>query len=125
MKVVLYKNKEWLFSQEAFFIYSSCMYQPTYGEYRKIMERLVSEPYIKIYVCEVNNKEEGILVLDKRTSDSEIIGIAVSGNCRHNGIGRYMIQQVMDLEQLEVYQHRQMMMRLVSIAGAGLLRKQR
>lgn len=67
-----------------------------------MMERLVSEPYVKIYVCEVNNKKEGILVLDKRSSNSEIIGIAVSGNCRHNGIGRYMIQQVMDLEQLEV-----------------------
>lgn len=78
------------------------MYQPTYVEYRKIMEQFVSEPYIKIFVCEVNNREEGILVLDKRTSDSEIIGIAVSENCRHNGIGRYMIQQVMDLEQLEV-----------------------
>ena len=102
MKVVLYKNKKWIFAQEAFFIYSSCMYQPTYVEYRKIMEQFVSEPYIKIFVCEVNNREEGILVLDKRTSDSEIIGIAVSENCRHNGIGRYMIQQVMDLEQLEV-----------------------
>lgn len=102
MKVALYKNKEWLFSQEAFHIYSSCMYQPQYGEYRKIMEGFVSEPYIQIFVCEVNNREEGILVLDKRTSDSEIIGIAVSENCRHNGIGRYMIQQVMDLAQLEV-----------------------
>ncbi len=40
MEVVLYRNKEWLFSQEAFFIYSSCMYQPTYDEYRKVMEQL-------------------------------------------------------------------------------------
>lgn len=102
MKVTLYKNKDWLFSQEAFFIYSACMYQPTYGEYRKMMEHFISEPYIKIFVCEVNHREEGILVLDNRTSDSEIIGIAVSENCRHNGIGQYMIQQVMDLVQPEV-----------------------
>lgn len=123
MKVVLYKNKEWFFSQKAFSIYSSCMYQPSYGEYRKIMEWFISELYIKIFVCEVNNREEGILVLDKR--NSEIIGIAVAKNCRHNGIGRYMIQQVMDLEQLEVFLHRQMMMRLVSIAGVDSLWKQR
>lgn len=102
MRVALYKNAEWLCSQEAFIIYSSCMYKPTYGEYRKIMEQFISEPNIMIFVCEVNDREEGILVLDKRTSDSEIIGIAVSENCRHNGIGRYMIQEVMDLMQLTV-----------------------
>lgn len=101
MKIVLYNNNKWLFSQEAFLIYSSCMYQPTYDDYRRIMEQFAAEPHIRIFVCEVNNREEGILVLDKRTSKSEIIGIAVSENCRHNGIGRYMIQQVMALEQLE------------------------
>ena len=102
MKVILYENNDWLFSQEAFNIYSSCMYKPTYERYRNIMKQFVSKPYIKIFVCEVNNREEGLLVLDKSNSDSEIIGIAVSEKCRHNGYGKYMIQQVMNLEQLEV-----------------------
>ena len=66
------------------------------------MEQFVSEPHIKIYVCEVNGREEGILVLDNGSSSAEIVGIAVSENCRHNGIGRYMIQQVMALEQPKV-----------------------
>ena len=38
MKTVLCENTEWLLSEEAFSIYASCMYHPTYEEYKAQME---------------------------------------------------------------------------------------
>ena len=37
-ETVLCENTEWLLSEEAFSIYASCMYHPTYEEYKAQME---------------------------------------------------------------------------------------
>ena len=34
MKIVLCENTEWLLSEEAFSIYASCMYHPTYEDFK-------------------------------------------------------------------------------------------
>ena len=68
MKTVLCENTEWLLSEEAFSIYASCMYHPTY-------------------------EESGVA--------AEIIGIAVSDNARHKGIGKELIQSVIKSEEIE------------------------
>ena len=38
MKTVLCENTEWMLSKEAFSIYASCMYYPTYEKYKERME---------------------------------------------------------------------------------------
>ena len=38
MKIVLCEDTEWMLSKEAFSIYASCMYHPTYEEYKAQME---------------------------------------------------------------------------------------
>ena len=101
MNVVLCIDKDWLFTDEAYSIYASCMYQPTMEAYQIQMERYLSDPSVKVFICEVNNEKVGILVLDRSESVAVIAGIAVSENCRHHGIGRNMIDKVMESERLE------------------------
>ena len=38
MKVLLCEDADWLLSEEAFSIYASCMFQPTYEDYKAQME---------------------------------------------------------------------------------------
>lgn len=101
MKVMLCDDIEWLLSDEAFSIYSFCMYKPTYEGYKKQMEQYISDSSTKIFVCESEYEKVGILVLDQSNRRNEIKGIAVSEKHRRHGIGKIMICQVMDSEQLE------------------------
>ncbi len=43
MKVMLCENADWLLSEEAFSIYASCMYHPTYKDYKGQMDDLLSD----------------------------------------------------------------------------------
>lgn len=51
MEVALCKDMDWLQSEEAFSIYTSCMYQPTYETFRKRMKNYLSDPLVKVYAC--------------------------------------------------------------------------
>ncbi len=101
MKVSLCKDTDWLLSDEAFFIYSSCMYHPTFEKYKEQVNQFIVDPSVKIFVCELHCQIVGMLVLDECAAVPEIVGIAVSKNQRHQGIGKQMIQKVMESEQLE------------------------
>lgn len=101
MEVLNCSEKDWLFSEEAFSIYSACMYQPTYELYTEQMERFKSNPSVKIFVCVSRGIKEGILVLDQSGDVPEIVAIAVSNKRRHQGIGGRMISQVMKSEHLD------------------------
>ena len=100
MKVVRCNDLAWLLSDEAFSIYSSCMYKPSYENYKVQIEKFVANSLVKIFVCEEGDKKLGILILNQSDDISEIIGLAVRSDCRFKGIGRYMINQVMEFEQL-------------------------
>ena len=101
MKTVLCENTEWLLSEEAFSIYASCMYHPTYEEYKAQMEDYLHDSSVKVFVCENRGKRIGMMVLKSSGVAAEIIGIAVSDNARHKGIGKELIQSVIKSEEIE------------------------
>ncbi len=101
MITILCNDREWLLSDEAFLVYAPCMYQPTYEKYISRMEQYISDPSVKIYVCETQGKKAGILVLNISYTVAEIQGIAVAEDLRRQGIGKEMILKVMESEGLD------------------------
>ena len=101
MKIVLCENIDWLLSKEAFSIYASCMYHPSYEEYKAQIEDYLHDSSVKVFVCENHGKKTGMMVLKLTEAAAEIIGIAVSDNARRKGIGKQLIQRVMETEHLE------------------------
>ena len=101
MKVEICEDTDWLKSEEAFSIYASCMYHPTYEKYKAQMEDYLSDPSVNIFVCISNGKKTGIMILNLSGDVAEIIGIAVSSNDRRKGAGKQMIQCVMEAMDLQ------------------------
>ena len=101
MKVMLCENADWLLSEEAFSIYASCMYHPTYEEYKAQMEDCLRDSSVKVFVCVNLDKKAGMMVLKSSGVAAELIGIAVSDNARCKGIGKQLIQSVIESENLE------------------------
>ena len=102
-------DKSWLTSKEAFSIYAPCMYQPTYEDYKALMEKFLSDPSVKIFVCDMDGEKAGILVLKEIEAaegsetgvEAEILRIAVRKDLRGKGIGKEMVCQVMEAEHLK------------------------
>ena len=65
------------------------------------MENFISDPFVKIYVCESFFSKVGILVIRRSAYSAEIVGIAVSEKARHIGIGKQMILNAMESEHLK------------------------
>ena len=103
MKVLLCEDADWLMSEEAFSIYASCMYHPTYEDYKAQMEDYLLDSSVKVFVSENRGKKTGMMVLRLSEDDAEIIGIAVTDNARHKGIGKQLIQRIMKSENLESF----------------------
>ena len=101
MKDLLCEDADWLLSEEAFSIYASCMYHPTYDEYKTQMEDYLLDSSVKVFVSENRGRKTGMMVLKLSEAAAEIIGIAVSDNARRKGIGKQLIQRVMKSENLE------------------------
>ena len=101
MKIELCKDIDWMLSKEAFLIYASCMYQPTFDDYKKMMEDVLSDPSRAVYVCVNKDERAGIILLKLLEDAAEIIGIAVSEKQRNQGIGKQMIRSVLQYERLE------------------------
>ena len=101
MRVLLCEDADWLLSEEAFSIYASCMYHPTYDEYNTQMEDYLLDSSVKVFVSENRGRKTGMMVLKLSEAAAEIIGIAVSDNARRKGIGKQLIQRVMKSENLE------------------------
>ena len=63
---------------------------------------LAEQPYcMRIFVCENQGEKAGMMVLKYTNAGAEIIGIAVPEKLRRRGIGRYIIQFVLQSESLE------------------------
>ena len=101
MKVAVCEDADWLLPEEAFSIYASCMYHPTYNDYVGLMEDYLSDTSKKVFVYEDRGKKTGLMVLKISEDAAEIIGIAVSDNARRKGIGTQLIQRVMESEDLK------------------------
>ena len=92
MKIFDAKNTPFLLTTEAFEIYSQCMYQPTFDEYKNELTELASKPEISIFVCTYQQENAGIIVLSAHPGNSaEILGIAVKDKLKRLGIGKFMI----------------------------------
>ena len=92
MEIFDAKNAQFLLTTEAFEIYSQCMYQPTFDEYKNELTELASKPEISIFVCTYQQENAGIIVLSARPGNSaEILGIAVKDKLKRLGIGKFMI----------------------------------
>ena len=98
MKVAACEDKDWLLSEEAFSIYASCMYHPTYGDYKSQMDGYLHDSSVKVFVCEDRNRKTGMMVLQLSEAAAEILGIAVSEKFRRRGIGLRLILSAMELE---------------------------
>ena len=94
------EDTDWLLSEEAFSIYASCMYHPTYNDYVGLMEDYLSDTSKKVFVYEDRGKKTGLMVLKISEDAAEIIGIAVSEKLRRRGIGKQLILSAMELERI-------------------------
>ncbi len=101
MSTLLFSDRDWLTSKEAFSIYAPCMYQPKYEDFVAQMEEYFSDPSVKIFVCETEGDKDGILVMKEDGYEAEILGIAVKESLRKKGIGKDMVYQVMEIEHLK------------------------
>ena len=101
MRIKLCEDADWLLSEEAFSIYASCMYHPTYEDYKAQMEDYLLDPSVKVFASENRGRKTGMMVLMLSEDAAEIIGIAVSDNARRKGIGKQLIQRVIKSENLE------------------------
>lgn len=105
-------EREWILSEDAYGIYASCMYEPTFERYVETMTELQKNPSVETYVYRTENYIAGMLVIDGKNGKgepdgsrqcgtekglepacAEIIGIAVDQGCRHFGIGRKLLQK--------------------------------
>ena len=102
MKLVLCEDTDWLLSEEAFSIYASCMYHATYKGYKAQMEDCLHDSSTKVFVYEDRGRKAGMLVLKHSEDAAEIVGIAVRDNARRKGIGKQLIQRVMESENFEI-----------------------
>lgn len=108
-EIIRFMEKHWLTSEEAFLIYAPCMYQLAYEEYTTLMEKYLSDPSVKIFVCDMDGEKAGILVMKEIEAaegsetgvEAEILGIAVRKDLRGKGIGKEMVCQVMETEHLK------------------------
>ena len=100
MDISICTDKSRLLTEDAFSVYASCMYRPSFEAYSAHIEACLADPYVKIYVCTVSGERAGILILRIKDSDSEIVGIAVSPRFRRRGIGKAMLCHVAKQEKL-------------------------
>ena len=101
MNIELCNNTDWLLSEEAFMLYAPCMYHPTYDHFKEQMEDYLNEQSVRIYICENRGEKAGMMILNYLGVTAEIIGIAVTNKARCQGIGKRMIQSIMESEGLE------------------------
>lgn len=90
MHIELIGNSEQLITEDSFAIYKQCMYKPTYEAYSSKMIEYANDKNTKIFVCFIENKLVGIIVL-KLTNwgYAELIGIAVCNSFQNKGIGSF------------------------------------
>ena len=101
MQIRRCEDADRLLSQEAFRVYSACMYRPAYEENIRRMSAFLSDQQVRVFVCESQGEIAGILVLGCSGEVPEIKGIAVSADQRRRGIGRAMVRTAMETERLQ------------------------
>lgn len=90
----LIEKPEQLFTEDAYTIYRQCMYKPTYEDYRNKINNYMKNKNTKIFVCVIEDKVAGIIVLMQTGDESaEVLGIAVHDSLKKQGIGNFMLRE--------------------------------
>ena len=95
------KNAPWLMSQEAFEIYSQCMYQADIEAYNQEIAELSARETVHIWAAIQNNQPTGIIILEQAANSAEIIGIAVKKEFQRCGTGKFMVYSAMQILKLQ------------------------
>lgn len=84
-------------SNDAYAIFKHCMYMPTKKKYILKVDNWLSDERIIVYGCFEEKHIKGIIVVSLEENDNaEILGISVDTKYRKQGIGSYMIKQIVD-----------------------------
>lgn len=98
----LCEDSEWLLSEDAYDIFKQCLYKKSYEDYKCIINSYRSNDKIKIYCCEVEDKNAGIIaLLISEIDKAEILGIAVCDCMKKCGISTFMIMESAKLLNLK------------------------
>ncbi len=90
------RDRDILITNEAYKVYSSCMYRPSFEKYEEEMEGFLNDESYTVFVAEHGNDIKGMLVLNLSGNRPEIEGIAVFEDFRRKGLGRCMILGAME-----------------------------
>lgn len=78
-------------------IYKHCMFMPTEEKFNKKIDTFLNDNFIKIFACLYRGERKGIIVIYFiEQFKIESIGIAVDDSVRHQGIGSYMISELVN-----------------------------
>lgn len=78
-------------------IYKHCMFMPTEDKFNKKIDQFLNDNSIKIFACFNQDIIEGVIaIFFVEKNQIAIEGIAVDLSTRSNGIGSYMIKQVIN-----------------------------
>ncbi|MBQ2724777.1 MAG: GNAT family N-acetyltransferase [Clostridia bacterium] len=82
-------------SREAYAVYASCMFQPTYEKFLAKADILLADGNVHIFACR-NGSITGLLAVEVTEKSAVIRGIAVLETHRRHGIGSSLIRHAMD-----------------------------
>ena len=78
-------------------IYKHCMFMPTEEKFNKKIDVFLMDKAVKIFACFSRGKSVGVIVVSfYEQSKIEIIGISVEVKARREGIGSFMLNQVIN-----------------------------
>ena len=82
-------------------IYKHCMFMPTEEKFNNKVDLFLNDNSVKIFACFEQEKILGVITVSFiEKKKIEVIGIAVDTSARGKGIGYYMINQVVNNNDL-------------------------
>lgn len=95
LKLIELTNKDDIL--KTYDIYKYCMFLPTEEKFSKKIDNFLADKSIKYFACVQQDEIKGVIsVLFDGKDKAEIVGIAVDISARSNGIGSYMINQLVN-----------------------------
>ena len=102
MELYMKELTRWEDAVNAYNIYKDCMYLPTEEKYQRKIQGFLQEDCTKVFACLCGDKKKGMVVLSLFPQGcAELVGIAVEKSARRQGIGTFMIRQVMETCSLQ------------------------
>ena len=97
MECILKELTHWEDAANAYNVYKDCMYLPTEEKYRRKIEGFLRDDATKVFACFCGDEKKGMVVVSLFPQGcAELVGIAVEKSVRGQGIGTFMIRQVME-----------------------------